>query len=105
MGTILQDRLASRARECSDAPTLYQRALMKLNHLLAGLSLTALACEPDPQTPPSLPIEIRDSAGIRIVENAQPPDGSRLPWRVGPEPAVSIGTADQEPLAGGAMAG
>ncbi len=33
----------------------------------------------------------RDSAGIRIVENARPADDSRLPWRIGPEPAVSIG--------------
>ena len=33
----------------------------------------------------------RDSAGIHIVENARPADDSRLPWRVGPEPAVSIG--------------
>ena len=34
---------------------------------------------------------IRDSAGIRIVENARPPDDSRLPWRVGSEPSMSIG--------------
>ncbi|MCY3808290.1 MAG: hypothetical protein OXG58_02445 [Gemmatimonadetes bacterium] len=33
----------------------------------------------------------RDSAGIRIVDNARPADGSRLPWRVGAGPAVSIG--------------
>ena len=33
----------------------------------------------------------RDSAAIRIVENARPADDSRLPWRIGPEPAVSIG--------------
>ncbi len=35
--------------------------------------------------------EVRDSAGVRIVENARPADDSRLPWRIGPEPAVSIG--------------
>ena len=34
---------------------------------------------------------IRDSAGIRIIENARPPEGSRLDWRLGPEPLVSIG--------------
>lgn len=34
---------------------------------------------------------IRDSAGIRIVENPRPADGSRLSWRVGAEPSVSIG--------------
>lgn len=33
----------------------------------------------------------RDSAGIRIVDNARPADDSRLPWRIGAEPAVSIG--------------
>ena len=33
----------------------------------------------------------RDSAGIRIVENTNPPEGSRLDWRIGPEPLVSIG--------------
>ncbi len=33
----------------------------------------------------------RDSAGIRIVENARPADDSRLPWRMGSEPVVSIG--------------
>ncbi len=33
----------------------------------------------------------RDSAGIHIIDNARPADDSRLPWRVGPEPAVSIG--------------
>ena len=33
----------------------------------------------------------RDSAGIRIIENARPADDARLPWRIGSEPAVSIG--------------
>lgn len=35
--------------------------------------------------------DTRDSAGIRIVENARPAEDSRLPWRIGTEPAVSIG--------------
>ena len=39
---------------------------------------------------------VRDSAGVRIVENARPPDGSRLDWRLGPEPLVSIGQLDGE---------
>lgn len=58
--------------------------------LLAILAGTAIACEDAtlPQTPAS---ETRDSAGIRIVENARPVDDSRLPWRIGPEPTVSIG--------------
>ena len=37
-----------------------------------------------------LAIDIRDS-GIRIVENARPADDSRLSWRIGTEPSVSIG--------------
>lgn len=40
--------------------------------------------------------EVRDSADIRIVENARPPEGSRLGWRIGPEPAVSIGVFEGE---------
>ena len=38
----------------------------------------------------------RDSAGIRIVENTGPPEGSRLGWRIGPEPLVSIGQREGE---------
>ena len=33
----------------------------------------------------------QDSGGIRIVENPRPADDSRLSWRIGSEPAVSIG--------------
>ncbi len=40
--------------------------------------------------------EARDSAGIRIVENAKPQEGSRLDWVIGPEPDVSIGDMDGE---------
>lgn len=36
----------------------------------------------------------RDSAGIRIIENARPADDSRLPWRIGTEPSASIGEID-----------
>ena len=44
-----------------------------------------------------LPVsEGRDSAGIRIVENASPAEGSRLHWVIGPEPDVSIGDIDGE---------
>ena len=69
---------------------------MKLNPLLALLSLAALACEQGQQPAPFLPTQTRDSAGIWIVENAEPPEGSRLPWRIGPEPAVSIGAVEGE---------
>ena len=67
---------------------------MKLNPLLVVVSLAALACEQGRQSPPSLPTQTRDSAGIRIVENAEPPEGSRLGWTVGPEPSVNIGVAE-----------
>ena len=40
--------------------------------------------------------ESRDSAGVRIVENARPADDSRLPWRISPAPAVSIGVESGE---------
>ncbi|MDE2652179.1 MAG: hypothetical protein OXI71_00030 [Gemmatimonadota bacterium] len=55
------------------------------------LVLCAFACQPDEQDALTPQIEIRDSAGIRIIENPRPPEGSRLPWRIGPEPSLSIG--------------
>ena len=63
---------------------------------LIAAALTAVACgtEPARDAAPSLTPEIRDSAGIRIVENPRPPEGSRLAWRIGPEPLVSIGAVD-----------
>ena len=67
---------------------------MKLPPLLGLMSLAALACEQGRQSAPSLPTQTGDSAGIRIVENGRPPDGSRLPWRIGPQPAVSIGAVE-----------
>ncbi|MDE2678688.1 MAG: hypothetical protein OXI76_12380 [Gemmatimonadota bacterium] len=55
------------------------------------LVLCAFACQPDEQDALTPQIEIRDSAGIRIIENPRPLEGLRLPWRIGPEPTVSIG--------------
>ena len=74
---------------------------MNLNQLpalmsLALMSLAALACEQGQPSTPFLPNQTQDSAGIRIVENAQPPDGSRLPWRISSEPIVSIGALEGE---------
>ena len=40
--------------------------------------------------------EARDSAGVSIVENARPSDGSRLGWRVDPVPSLSIGAIEGE---------
>lgn len=39
-----------------------------------------------------LQYEVRDSAGIRILENRQPEVDSRLDWVVAAEPDVTIGT-------------
>ena len=56
----------------------------------------SLACtDTGPDSDPSR-TQIRDSADIRIVENQTPPQGYRLPWRIGPEPTVSIGEVDGE---------
>ena len=40
---------------------------------------------------------VRDSAGVIIVENGRPPLDSRLGWRIGTAPAVTIGTAGGDP--------
>ena len=62
------------------------------------LAIAASACEGADQDPPEVesPIasEIRDSAGIRIVENRAPAPGSQLGWVVGDAPVVSIGSRD-----------
>ena len=41
-------------------------------------------------------VQVEDSADILIIENASPPEGSRLGWRIGSEPTVSIGEVDGE---------
>lgn len=69
---------------------------------LVLLGLLSAACQQDPDrrerdqrtTHPAS--EVRDSAGIRIIENARPAEGSRLGWRIGPEPTVSIGAVEGE---------
>ena len=71
--------------------------MTKRNAALAA-AVAAMACaesqEADGQA--GIQTEFRDSAGIRIVENASPPEGSRLGWRLGPEPLVSIGQVEGE---------
>ena len=64
---------------------------------MALVALAVLACQ-DVDSPPEglRPEQERDSAGIRIIENPRPAEGSRLDWRIGPEPSVSIGEADGE---------
>ncbi len=62
---------------------------------IALVALAVLACQ-DVDSPPDgpPPQQERDSAGIRIIENARPPEGSRLDWRIGPEPSVTIGSVE-----------
>ncbi len=69
---------------------------MRIRIVGVMLALSALACQQDPGTRTALASAARDSAGVRIVENARPPDGSRLGWTIGPEPAVSIGVFEGE---------
>ena len=56
----------------------------------------AVACQEDPQGSTRPSSETTDSAGIEIVENARPPDGSRLGWRIVSEPTISIGEVEGE---------
>ena len=60
------------------------------------LSLAVLSCQAENSQAGALAAQVRDSAGIRILENPRPPDGSRLGWRIGPEPEVSIEERDDE---------
>lgn len=66
-----------------------------------AVALCVTGCGDPAETGPTT--TVRDSAGIRLVENAQPPepgasDGARaggsLDWTVGTEPLVRIGTAE-----------
>ncbi len=58
------------------------------------LTLAALACQQNGETARGLESVVRDSAGIQIVANPRPPDDSRLPWRIGPDPTVSVGVLE-----------
>ena len=69
---------------------------MKIRILTILSMLAPAACAPDRDDEPRPATETHDSVGILIVENAHPPDGSRLPWRIGPEPAASIGALEGE---------
>lgn len=64
---------------------------MKARIAVALAVVFAAACQQDRQAPTGLAGLERDSAGIRIMENPKPAEGSRLPWRIGPQPTVSIG--------------
>ena len=63
---------------------------------IAALMAMACAADQEADSPAGVHTEFRDSAGIRIVENANPPEGSRLDWRLGPEPLATIGKVEGE---------
>ena len=64
--------------------------------VVALVLLPALACQQHDTGTSALRSQTRDSAGIQVVENPAPPAGSRLEWRIGPEPSVSIGRREGE---------
>ncbi len=69
---------------------------MKTRIMTAVIAASTMACQPDAETPGQPGVQQRDSAGIRIIENPSPPDGSRLGWRTDSEPTVSIGVLEGE---------
>lgn len=69
---------------------------MKTRVLAAVIVPAMIACQPDAEPAGGPEFQERDSAGIRIVENPSPSAGSRLGWRLGSEPAVSIGILEGE---------
>ena len=70
------------------------RRLLGRVSLLA--TLTALSCQPDQSRYSDPEAHLRAGAATHIIENARPPEGSRLGWRVGSEPTVSIGALHGE---------
>ena len=61
----------------------------------AVVLLATAACS-DQRATVELASEARDSAGIRIVENVRPPDGTRLGWQVDSVPLLLIGALEGE---------
>lgn len=73
------------------------RHIWRIIYRKFGITLVfVIACHQADQATSAPRSELRDSAGIRIVENSRPPDGSRLDWRIGPGPSVSIGAVEGE---------
>jgi len=69
---------------------------MKIRTVAALLTACTAAGQEERQDSTALRSETTDSAGIEVVENARPPDDSRLGWRIGPAPTVSIGRVEGE---------
>ena len=59
------------------------------------LSILALACETSDQSSPyGFRAVVEDSAGVVIVDNERPPPESRLPWEIGGQPSLAIGSVN-----------
>lgn len=69
---------------------------MKIRIVALLFVACAVSCQVERQESTALRSETTDSAGIQVVENARPSDESRLGWRIGPEPTVSIGEVEGE---------
>ena len=68
------------------------KTITRLATILA-LALFAIGCDGRSETSETgLHATIEDSAGITIVENARPAPDSRLPWVLGAQPSLSIGS-------------
>lgn len=66
---------------------------MRLTPWIA-IILVSVGCRQDQDRPVPFATQVRDSAGIRIIENPRPPNGSRLGWQVADEPILTIGAVE-----------
>lgn len=58
---------------------------------LAATVALALACADDGGSRTALQCEVADSAGVQVAANSRPDLDSRLEWRIGPEPVLTLG--------------
>ncbi len=80
-------------------PTRTMRPLVSRPTVFTGVLCVVLgaACVGGPDGAGGPRSTVRDSAGIRIIENGRPALDSRLGWRVGPTPTAMIGTTEGDP--------
>lgn len=68
---------------------------MRFVTVTMAVALATASCG-DQRAAVDLASEARDSAGVRIVTNARPPDGSGIGWQVDSVPLLSIGAFEGE---------
>ena len=73
----------------------YLAALVPVPGLVLAATLALTGCAAD--APRANVVAERDSAGIRIVENAEPRPGAVAEWMVDGEPSVEIGVLEGDP--------